>query len=97
MDTTPNEVGARVRALRQRLGLTQEQLSLAGRLERTEVVNVEAGRNLVTSHRMRCALARAFGLEQHDADAFIDGTLSLDRAVRLAQLAARRAGGGAGS
>lgn len=53
---------ARVRAIRVSLGLTQQQLADRAGLARLEIVNVETGRNQMTSHRIRIGLARGLGL-----------------------------------
>lgn len=52
----------RVRTLRLSLGLTQQQLADRAGLARLEIVNIETGRNQMTSHRIRVGLARGLGL-----------------------------------
>ncbi len=74
-------LGARVRALREALGLTQEGLALRGGLGRLTILRVENGENKATSHAVRAGLAKAFDLSMDDSDALLDGRLSVKRAL----------------
>lgn len=76
------EPGERVRALRIARGMTQKQFAALGGLRRTEISRVETGANKASSHATRSALARAFGLSIEDTDALLDGSLSVDEAMR---------------
>ena len=77
------EIRALVRDLRKELGLTQRQFAeLADLPEDTYVARVETGANKLTSHTMRVAFARGFGLSVEDLDAYLEGRLSLTQAVR---------------
>ena len=75
------ELKERVRALRKGTGQTQEQLADAGGLERVEVVNVESGRNQLTSVRVLRGLALGFGISVDDMIALVDGTLPVEDAL----------------
>jgi transcriptional regulator with XRE-family HTH domain len=77
------DVKDRVRALRDALGLTQEKVAeLSRELLRTEVVKIEKGQNQATSHRIREALSRAFGVRLDDMSAYLDARIDLDELLR---------------
>lgn len=80
------EVGSRVAALRKAVGLSQENLARRGGIDRVRLVHLEANRNKGSSHAMRLALARAFGLEATMLDAYLDGASSLRATVALCRL-----------
>lgn len=83
------QVGARVRELRQSLGLSQSSLADAGGLKRVEVVHVENGDNKASSARMRRGLAIGLGLSREDMDALLDGNMSVAQALRRSKRRAR--------
>lgn len=79
------KVGDKVRALRDRRRWTQAELadrSGSDTLRRAYVAKVEIGLNLATSYELRAALAKGFGLSLEEFDAYLDGRLSVDEAVR---------------
>jgi transcriptional regulator with XRE-family HTH domain len=82
------ELHERVRAMRKGLGLTQEQLAERAGLERTVIVKIETDRNQASSHAVRSGLAAGFGLSLEDADAVLDGRISVKAALAIAQKAA---------
>ena len=53
-------LGARVRMIREALGINQEELAKRVGLQRTSIVNFEAGRQRVPMHDVE-SLARALG------------------------------------
>lgn len=76
-----------VRALRERLGLTQEDLAERAKAEhpsfdRVYVSKIEAGTNKATSAKMRDGLAAAFGLSRGDLEDYLSERISVDEAVR---------------
>lgn len=81
------DVKDRVRALRKALGLTQETIAQrAGHgWIRSNVAKIENGHNRVTSHGVRVRLAQGFGLSERDLSAYIEGKLSLQDALGIAQ------------
>lgn len=79
--TTPIR-GANVYALRTLLRLTQKALAERGGIERTEVVEIEHGRNQATSARIVGALATGFGLTMEQTVKLLDGALSPADAYR---------------
>ncbi len=82
MKTT--ETGERIRVLRLKLDLTQEQVAekSGGILERVEVSKVESGRNQARADRVRRGLATAFGITRDRLAAYLDGDIDEDEAVR---------------
>lgn len=74
------ELGDRFKALRSRLGLTQDDVAKGG-LRRTEVTDVEKGRNKVTSDRVVSALARGFGVTADVVKALRDDLISVEEAA----------------
>ena len=73
--------GLRFRELRERLGLTQQQIGDRAGYGRDAINKVEAGKSQVSSARMRDGLASALGLTRADFDAFIGGRITVDEAV----------------
>ena len=53
-------VGIRIRTIREALGLTQDELAKRTNLERTSLVNIEAGRQRLLLHTVE-EFARALG------------------------------------
>lgn len=78
MSTTGNIVAERVKALRARLGLSQEAVSGRGGPTRTEMSKIEAGFNKLTTITMRAKLARGLGIDIVDLGKYLDGDLTLD-------------------
>lgn len=81
---SPNDkspVAVRVRALRTKLGWSQEELALRAAVHRVNIVRVETGSNKLSSYAMRAALARGFGLTLEDVNAFLAGRLSIKQAL----------------
>ncbi len=84
------ELKDRVKALRDKLGLTQEQLAAQSIpegetkpfLRREEIAKIEQGDNQGGSSRVREGLAAGFGLQLPDAIAFIKGRITVDEALR---------------
>lgn len=73
--------GLRFRELRERLGLTQQQIGDRAGYGRDAINKVEGGKSQVSSARMRDGLADALGLARADLDAFIGGRITVDEAV----------------
>jgi transcriptional regulator with XRE-family HTH domain len=74
-----------VKAVRQALGLTQEQVGDAAGLGRGEVSKIEAGDNAATSWRIRAGLARAFGVDVQTLSDCIDGLTAVDELLARAR------------
>lgn len=72
-----------VRALRTRLGLTQEQLAERAGIRRQEANKIEVGKNQCSSARIQRGLAKGFGLPLDHLLAYLDARLPLDAAVAL--------------
>ena len=86
MTSCDDSPGNKIRALRTRLGLTQEGVAeRGGGIDRTEVVAVETGRNKATTVRIRGALARGLGLSIEQLGAFLSGDLGIDEVETLAR------------
>lgn len=66
-----------VRALRQLLGISQEDFSKRSGLPRYELSRIETGRNAARSHRVREALSKGFGLDLDEVGKLLDGTLAV--------------------
>jgi transcriptional regulator with XRE-family HTH domain len=77
--------GERVRALRLRLGLTQEELGARSGLPRTKIVEIESGTNKAGSWAIRRGLAIGFRLRVETLADLLDGALSVDDAERRAR------------
>src|SRR5262245_41652655 len=65
----------RIRALREALGLSQDQVAQRAGFGRVNANRAESGTNKISSVAMRDGLARAFGLSRADFDAYLAGTL----------------------
>lgn len=74
---------ARVKAMRDALGLTQEALGALGGITRTVMVDIESTKNKAGSLRIRKGLATAFGLSLDETNAYLEGHMPLDEALRL--------------
>jgi transcriptional regulator with XRE-family HTH domain len=78
-----SRLGTRLRILREALGWTQEDVSVRSvdqdgmLLRRVEVGQVESGRNMATTVRVRAGLARAFGVTEEDLFYYLDGQIDL--------------------
>jgi DNA-binding XRE family transcriptional regulator len=79
-----------VKALRVRLGLTQDALAEKAEIRRTDVVRIEVGTNKVTSYALRQALAVGFGLSLDELVAYLSGKMTVEAAV---EAIARHKGG----
>ena len=79
----PNHPGVHVYALRRLHRLTQEALAERSGLRRTEIVDIENGRNLCTSARVTAALALGFGITTDQASAVIEGVLEPSAAYKM--------------
>lgn len=75
------ESASRVKSLRLKLGLTQEQLAEPTRLDRSEISQIEIGRNHATSARIRQELAAGFGLSLEVTFLFLDGAIDVETAA----------------
>ena len=90
--------GSRLRALREALGMTQDEVSARsvdqdGRiLRRIEVGHVESGRNRASTRRVRASLARAFGASEEDLFDYLEGRISLAEFSKLRGRGRREAG-----
>lgn len=71
------DTGTRAKALRERLGLTQDQAAERGGLRRDEVTKVERGTNKASTSRIREGLARAYGVTLDQLAGYLEGSLSL--------------------
>jgi transcriptional regulator with XRE-family HTH domain len=80
-------VQKRAVALRERLGLTQEQIAEAAGMAQGHYAKIESGKNKASTAGVRQGLARAVGVGLEAIGAYLDGDLSLD-----ALLAARGSG-----
>lgn len=81
-----------VRALRERLGLTQEALAERAKTEhptfdRVYLSKIESGANKATSAKIRDGLAAAFGLNRGDLEDYLSERISLDEAARRTRTA----------
>lgn len=72
--------GDRLRAFRQAVGLTQEELAERADLDRVEVARIENGWNQGTSTRICFGLARAFRLWPETMEAVLAGELAASAA-----------------
>ncbi|HEY3237723.1 MAG TPA: helix-turn-helix transcriptional regulator [Polyangiaceae bacterium] len=82
-----SDLARRLRAVRERIGLTQEQLAeRSSTLHRVEVVALEAGRNKASTSRVREALARGLGVDPQRLVAYlIEDKLTLDELLAPAK------------
>lgn len=82
-----SHVADRVRTLRTRLGLSQPALAKRAGIDVDNIKKVEVGRNHASTATLQEALARGFGISEHDLRAYLAGSLSVEAV-------AERAGGG---
>lgn len=75
------ELKDRIRAVREALKLTQEQVADAGGFERVEASNTETGRNKLTSHRLVVGFARGFGLPLQAMSDLVEGAIDVEKAL----------------
>ena len=61
LEAVYQSVAARIRLIRETLGMTQEELATRTGLTRTSIVNIEAGRQRFMLHDME-AMARALNI-----------------------------------
>lgn len=78
MSTT---LGPRLRELRERLGMTQQQVGERAGYGRDAINKLESGKLQASSARMRDGLADAFSLSRADLDAFVGGRITVDEAA----------------
>lgn len=71
-----------VKALRNALGWTQEDVADRGGFERTYMIGIEKG-DKSNSWLLRRAMAKAFGLSLDDFTAYTDGAIDLRRVLEL--------------
>ena len=76
------DVATRVRALRERLNLTQQQVADRARLDRLDITKVETRKNAATSTRIRDGLAEAFDVDARSLRRYLDGELGIDEMLR---------------
>lgn len=82
MTEVGHRTGDAVRALREALGLTQEQVAEGGgEIDRIDVSKVETGLNQASSNRVRRGLAAGLGLSRDDMDKLVEGDLSVEAAL----------------
>lgn len=84
------DIASRVRLLRRRLDLTQEEVTARATqrvptFQRSYVSKVETGKNKLTSADMREGFAFAFGLELADFNAYVAGRITIDDALARAR------------
>lgn len=79
---TPEDLarGARLKALRQRLNLTQSQV-FPGSSNHTQVLNAEKGKNKLNGRLLR-VLAKAYGLTIEQLEAYGSGAMSIEQALQ---------------
>lgn len=70
-------VAERVRALRERVGISQGELARRSGLKRVEVNQIENGANQAGSWNIRAGLARGVGVDVVTLAAYIDGEIGL--------------------
>ena len=78
MSTT---LGPRLRELRERLGMTQQQVGERAGYGRDAINKLESGKLQASSARMRDGLAGAFSLSRADLDAFIGERITVEEAA----------------
>lgn len=77
--------GVQVYALRALHRLTQEALANRSGLRRTEIIEIEKGRNQCTSARVVGALAAGFALTMPQVEDLLKGALTPAQAYRVRQ------------
>ena len=75
------EIAARAKALRLRVGCTQERFADLGGIDRSTVAHVEAGENMLTGSATRAAYARAVNVSLDTLAAYLDGSIGLEDAI----------------
>lgn len=75
--------GERIRVLRERHGLSQEQLAKRAGTTPSKICAIERGRNKATSGDTQEELARGFGLTIEQVRAVLDGSLSIEDAYDM--------------
>jgi len=77
-------IGAKVRAVRHALKLTQQQTAdrSNGLLERSYVAQIESGPNQGRSYQVRMGLATAFNLRLSDLQEYLEGRFTLKQLLR---------------
>src|SRR5688572_8024241 len=72
--------GRRLRLLRERLGLRQEDLSPGNH---DQVANAEAGRNGLSGGKLLFRIAEHMGMRAEDLGAYLDEKLTIEQAAAL--------------
>jgi DNA-binding XRE family transcriptional regulator len=85
MTERTHDPGVHVSALRRLHGLTQEALAIRSGLRRTEIIEIEKGRNQCTSARVVGALAAGFALTMPQIEDLLKGALTPAQAFRARQ------------
>lgn len=85
MTERTHDPGVHVCALRRLHGLTQEALAIRSGLRRTEINDIENGRNLCTSVRIVGGLAAGFSLTMPQVDDLVKGSITPAQAYKLRQ------------
>jgi transcriptional regulator with XRE-family HTH domain len=75
------EIAAMVKALRERLGLSQQAVADRGGFPRPQLAKIETGHNKLSTADMRRQLAQGLGVNLRTLEAYIEGGMSLDDAV----------------
>lgn len=75
------EIAAMVKALRERLGLSQQAVADRGGFPRPQLAKIETGHNKLSTAEMRRQLAQGLGVNLRTLEAYIEGGMSLDDAV----------------
>lgn len=72
------DIVRRLRALRDRLGMTQEVLATRSHLSRSTIGKIDSGIRKVTATPLRASLAKGYGLALDVFEQYLAGSLSLD-------------------
>jgi len=75
------EIAAMVKALRERLGLSQQAVADRGGFPRPQLAKIETGHNKLSTADMRRQLAQGLGVNLRTLEAYIEGGMTLDDAV----------------
>jgi transcriptional regulator with XRE-family HTH domain len=84
-DARGMDTGAAVRALRERLGLSQEAVAERGGFTRSEMSKIESGANKLSSLAMLQKLASGFGVSPVRLTQYVAGRISLDQMMDLSE------------
>lgn len=95
MSGTDDVVARRALALRQRLGMTQDELAHAAGVGRTQITKLELGQNKATGVGLRLGLAKAAGVELDEISKYFDGVYTLDDVMALSRHNSQNVRGGA--